>query len=255
MEPQKLSVIVITRNEERDIQGCLESVKEVADEIVVVDSGSTDQTIPICQKFNCEIYHRDWTGYSDQKQCALEKAKGPWVLNLDADERMSFELKKEVMNLMTDSEALQKKNGYQIPFKTFFYGRQLRFGGVGREKHLRFFKKEKASYGNQSVHEKIKVEGSVGHLSGAILHKSYRNLSEYLEKFNSYTSAIAQEKYNRGERFSFFHHFRLPWEFFVRTIVKLGFLDGEPGLLYALLSSLYAWMKYVKLRDWGEKNS
>jgi len=242
-----LSVIIITQNEQEDIEECLKSVSELAAEIVVVDSGSTDETLSICRRYTNKIFHKDWNGFSEQKQYALDKAKGPWVLNIDADERVSKALRAEIQEMLTaPGESL---NAFQIPFHNFFMGRRLRFGGSTAETHIRLFKKAEASYGSQSVHEGIKVKPPVGDLSGAIDHYSYKSVQDYLEKCNRYTSMIAQEKFKRGERFRFWQHFRLPYEFLVRYGIKLGFLDGEVGFKYALLSAYYVWMKYIKLKD------
>jgi len=119
----------------------------------------------------------------------------------------------------------------------------------GRERHVRLFKKSHAKYGRTPVHEGIDVSGEIGHLSNPIEHFSYRDLDDYIGKFNTYTSLIAQKKFQEGKRFHFWHHLRLPYEFFVRYILKLGFLDGQAGLVYAGLSSFYVWVKFLKLKD------
>lgn len=242
----KLSVIVITRNEEHDIEGCLASVKGLTDDIVLVDSGSTDRTLEIAKRFTAKIFHRDWTGYSAQKQFALDKSIGPWVLNIDADERVTPALAQEISSIISSGAG---HSAYHIPFHHIFLGKRLRFGGVQGETHMRLFLKDKASYGNEPVHEGIRIQGSIGHLQGPIEHRSYRDIQEYMEKCNAYTTAIAKEKFRQGKRFHWWHHLRLPLEFVKRYALLLGFLDGGPGLTYARLSSYYVWLKFVKLRD------
>jgi glycosyltransferase involved in cell wall biosynthesis len=213
---------------------------------VVVDSGSNDRTIHIAKDANANVFHREWNGYGPQKQFALEQAKGPWILNLDADERLSPDLKEEIRIALSGSEL---PNGFEIPFRHYFLKSRLRFGGAAGETHLRLFRKDRGSYGQKKIHEGITVTPPLGRLKSPIDHFSYRDMAEYLEKCNRYTSLIAEEKFASGARFSPLHHFRLPYEFVVRYVVKLGFLDGAAGLVYAALSSYYVWLKYLKLRD------
>lgn len=238
-----LSLIIITFNEERDLEGCLKSVQGLVDEIVLVDSGSTDKTLDIARRFNAKVHQKQWRGYGEQKQFALDNAQGPWVLNLDADERLTPELKTEIESLSPQA------NGYDIPYRHFFLGRWLRFGGMRGEKHIRLFRKERAAYGRDRVHEGIDVAAPIEQLKNPIDHYSYRDVEEYLAKCNWYTSLIAKEKYDKGQRFHLWHHLRLPYEFVVRYVLKLGFLDGSAGFTYALLSSYYVWLKFLKLKD------
>lgn len=242
-----ISLIIITKNEEQDLYACLASVSGLVDEIILVDSGSTDKTLEIAKRYGVKIFHREWNGFGPQKQFALEKASGHWIINLDADERLTPELKNEIRKTLQGGHA--PVNGYEIPYRHFFLGRRLRFGGVGNESHIRLFRKDKASYGDRLVHEGISVEPPIGRLSFSIDHKSYDSIAEYLTKCNLYTTLIAKDKYAKGERFHFWHHLRLPIEFLKRYVLFLGFLDGRPGLIYSLLSSYYVWMKFLKLKD------
>ncbi len=243
-----LSVTIIVLDEERDIEACLASVAEIAEEIVVVDSGSKDRTLEIAARFNARIFKHEWTGYSAQKQYAMDQAKGPWVLNIDADERVSVELARAIGNVLASTRETNLR-AYEIPFHHYFLGTRLGFVGAQGEHHVRLFLKAHAAYGAESVHEGIKVSGRLARLSGAIDHFSYRDLPDYLQKCNKYTSLIAEKKFRAGLRFHWWHHLRLPYEFVVRYFLRLGFLDGEPGLTYALLSSYYVWLKFMKLRD------
>lgn len=254
MDPLKLSVIIIAKNEEHDIEECLQSVKSIANEIIVVDSGSHDKTVEISKRLGARVFDHEWTGFSAQKQFALDQASGPWVLNIDADERVSHELALEIRQIL-QNPSLAQFNGFEIPFKNFFFGQRLRFGSGMREKHIRLFQKDKTRYGQSTIHEGVMVAPPIGVLSSAIHHISYKDLSEYMEKCNFYTSLIAKEKFEKGRRFHFWHHLRLPYEFFVRYFLKGGFLDGNAGFVYALLSSYYVWMKYMKLKDLEEAQS
>ncbi|MFN0117904.1 MAG: glycosyltransferase family 2 protein [Elusimicrobiota bacterium] len=252
-QSNSLSIIIIALNEEKDIEACLESVKNLSDDIVLVDSGSTDRTVELAKKFTSKIFHHVWTGYGPQKQFALEKTAGSWVLNIDADERVTPELAEEIKRSLNEKE--EKKSGFLIPFKHIFLGHELRFGGCGGERHLRLFQKEKSVYGQTVVHEGISVQGEIGSLKNHIVHFSYHNIEDYLKKCNGYTSLIAKQKWEKGQRFYIWHHFRLPFEFLKRYFFKMGLLDGSSGFIYALLSSYYVWLKFIKLKDLEEHRS
>jgi hypothetical protein len=144
-------------------------------------------------------------------------------------------------------------SAFQIPFHHYFLGSRLCFGKGQNEKHIRLFRKDRSHYGAHTIHEGIEVDGPVGFLRHPIQHYSYRNIQDYLDKCNQYTTLIAKEKYSQGVRFHLWDHLRLPWEFFYRSILRGGLLDGTPGIVYAVLSSYYMWLKFVKLRDLEEK--
>jgi glycosyltransferase involved in cell wall biosynthesis len=242
----KLSVIIIAKNEERDLPACLDGLRGLADEIVLVDGCSTDRTREIGSSAGARVFTRAWEGYGPQKQFALEQAKGDWVLNVDADERVTPFLAAEIRSLLEGNPAAA---GYEIPFHLFFLGRRLRFGRGAREVHLRLFRREKARYPARPVHEAVEVEGPVGRLTGVVEHHSYRDFSEYLRKCDEYTALLAAKKRAAGMRFSAWMNFRLPWEFFVRYVVRGGFLDGNAGFTYAVLSAVYAWLKGARLLE------
>ncbi|MFH1282075.1 MAG: glycosyltransferase family 2 protein [bacterium] len=242
----KLSATVITHNEAGDIMRCLDSLVGVADEIVIVDNFSSDKTLEIVRNFTNRVFLKKFESYGTQKQFALEKTSSDWVINIDADEELSQPLREEILKLKEDPGEY---SGFSMPFNVFFLGKRLRFGGCSNEHHLRLFKKEKASYRGKRIHEGIIVEGKTRVLKGHVNHYTYADLEEYLKKFNQYTTLIAHEKNASGERFNIFYVFRLPVEFITRYFVKLGFLDGWHGFLYALLASYYALFKYLKLWD------
>ncbi len=242
---QKLSVFIITLNEERDIRRCLESVKW-ADEIVVVDSNSRDRTVEIVKEFTDKVISKGWMGYGQQKRFALQNCTGDWVLNIDADEIVTDELRQEI-GMILKGEKGSGCAGYLIPFKFFFLGHFLRFGGCYPEHHLRLFRRGSGDYGMQEVHEGIGVRGRVLKAKGHIIHHSYHSLKEYVDKINMYTEISARKKYEKGERFHIYHLLRFIFEFLLRYIVKLGMLDGIAGFTHAILSSFYASCKHLKL--------
>lgn len=239
-----LTVTVIARNEEHDLPGCLASVA-FADEIVLVDSGSTDRTLEIARGAGAKVFERAWEGYGAQKAFALEQASSDWVLNLDADERCTPELKLELLEAI----AQGAHDGFNIPFQTHLFGRRVRFGGFGGEQHLRLFRRARAHYPPREVHEGVQVDGSVGRLRAPIEHHPYASLEEYFEKFNAYTSAMAKERARSGRKFSPWSALRWPWGFFRRYVLQLGFLDGYAGFLHASLAGMYDFVKYAKLDD------
>lgn len=241
-----LSAIIITRNEERDLPACLDSLRGLAGEVVVVDSRSTDRTRDLAATAGAKVFERDWPGYGPQKQFALEQATGDWVLNVDADERVTPGLAAEINALLSGAPAA---DGYEIPFRLFFLGRRLRFGRGAREFHVRLFRRDKASYPARAVHEGISVQGALGRLTGAVEHHSYQDFSEYLRKCDEYTALRAAQRRAAGARFSAWSHLRLPWEFFLRYVLKGGFLDGSAGFAYAALSAVHVWLRGARLME------
>ncbi len=241
---QTIGVYIITKNEEENIGACLESVKW-AEEIVLVDDFSSDRTIAIAKEYNCQIIQSEWRGYGKQKQFALENLHTDWALNIDADERVTTELATEI-RYVTERGKLGV-NGYEIPFIFYFLKHRMRYGGCGGEKHLRLFRRNQAKYDQTKVHENMSVDGEIGLLKNPIIHHSYKNMEDYLNKFEIYTSLAADLMYERGKRPNILNFLAFPWEFFRRYILFLGFLDGQAGLIYAWNSSLYVLVKYKKL--------
>lgn len=242
-----LSVVIITHNEEDNIRDCLESVKW-ADEIVVVDSFSTDKTVEIAREYTDKIIQREWDGYGAQKQFALEQTTSDWVLSVDADERITPELRQEILSTKLD------KDGYDIPFKFYWLGRQLRFGGCGKERHLRLFKRQKAKFTQAPVHEDVLIDGKTGCLKNPIVHFSYKDIADYFTRFNHYSTVEALKKFKQGKRVIFILQiFASILDFVKRYVLKLGFLDGVPGFLWASFSSFHRLVKYAKLWEMQNK--
>lgn len=237
-----ISVIIITYDEEENIRECLEGVKW-ADEIIIVDSFSTDKTPQICKDYTDKIFQRRWEGFGFQKQFALEQTTFDWVLSIDADERVSGELKEEILS----NKNTLDKDGYYIPFKFYWLGKRLRYGGCGKERHIRLFRRQKAKF-QGLIHEKLLIDGEIGFLKNPIIHVSYKNIENYFNKFNLYSTMVANQRFKEGRKISFvFQFFASVWDFFNRFIFKLGFLDGMYGFLWASFSSFHRLVKYAKL--------
>jgi glycosyltransferase involved in cell wall biosynthesis len=240
-----LSVIVITKNESRHIARCLASVAW-ADEIIVLDSGSSDATVAICQQFTQQVFVTDWPGFGPQKQRALDKARFDWVLSLDADEEVSAALKLEMQQAMQRTDA----QGFEIPRLSSYCGRQMKHGGWWPDPVLRLFRREAGHFTNDLVHERVLISGPVQRLRNAILHESYVDLEEVLHKVNSYSSLGARKLFEQGRQASLGLAIgKGLWTFFRTYFLKAGFLDGPQGLMLAISNAEASYYKYLKLRD------
>lgn len=225
-----LTVIVITKNEEANIGRCLESVS-FADEIVVLDSGSTDNTVAIAKQYTENVFSTDWQGYGIQKQRALAKATGDWVLNLDADESLNVQLQEEIKQAVSDNVA----DAYRVPIQMYFYNQPLTYSS-GPQRHIRLFKRVNARYSNDIVHEKIILspESRIGRIKHSICHHSFKDLSHALYKLNKYSSYSAKIRLNSKKKPSFYMALlSTSWMFLRCYILQRGFLDGKAGFLFA----------------------
>ena len=247
-----LSVVIITYNEEKNIGRCLDSVKDLAGEIVVVDSFSTDRTADICETHGCRFLTRDFKGYADQKQFAVDQAINDWVLLLDADEAVSHELRLEISSLLKNDEP--GFPGYMIPRSLFYMGRTLKYSGVGNESVVRLFDRRKGALTKVMVHEGIEVTGERGTLRGKLIHYSYSSLSQHIGKTNHYTSLAAEELKKRGKKFSKCSVFlKFPVNFFVFYFIRGGILDGYPGLMWSFMAAFSGSVKIAKAIELQEK--
>ncbi len=241
-----LSVIVITRNEEANLRRCLESVKFV-DQVVVVDSGSTDGTVTIARSFNAEVHQIAWTGFGNAKQFALSKATCEWVLSIDADEEVSVDLTAEIKRTITQADSVA---GYEMPRLTNFLGKWIYHSGWYPDRVLRLFRRTSGRFTPDIVHERVIVDGRVGRCTGHLLHYSYPSLEVYFEKFNRYTTEGAELEASRGKTAGLLDLTIRPGvAFFKHYISKAGFLDGIEGLVISVLSAVAVFVKYAKLRD------
>jgi len=242
----RLSVIVIALNEEANIVSCLESVR-FADEIVVVDSGSTDRTLELARDFTERIFITDWLGFANTKNFALERASGEWVFSLDTDERVPAGLQEEILKVVKDDGPLA---GYKIPRKNYVGGRWIKNLGWYPDYTLRLFRRGQGRFREREVHEEVEVAGPVGLLRTPLEHYSYQSLAEYAARQDRYARLAAREMRKAG---------RLPfpgeliWRPFLTFlnsfVLKRGFLEGALGLKLSLQSSRYNFLKYHYLRE------
>jgi glycosyltransferase involved in cell wall biosynthesis len=248
-----LSVIIITKNEVANIRRCLESVKW-ADEIIVLDSGSTDETPTICREYTDHVFSTDWPGFGPQKNRALAKANGDWILSLDADEALSAPLIAEIQSLLKSNTPAFV--AYRIARLSRYCGKWIRYGQWRNDRVLRLFKRQAACFDNAMIHESLQVYGHqrIGFLQQKILHEAYSDLSQVLRKINAYSSQTAQSRFEKGVRANMgMVLFRSAWSFLKGYILKGGFLDGREGFLLAISNALGVFYRYSKLMYLQEK--
>lgn len=252
-EVTKLSAILIAKNEEHNIQLCLQSLKTVIDDVVVlVDSTTTDNTYKIASSFsnvNCEIV--DWQGYAKTKIYAVSKTKNDWVLWIDADEELTPELINELLHFKKSSP---KYNCYDVARRAYFLGKWIKHSGWYPARIKRLFNKQKAFFDEKEVHEGLVVDGEIGHLVYDLNHYTDPNIEHYFYKFNNYTTLAARDLINKGKTASKSDLLIRPVFLFVKMyIFRLGFLDGLHGLILAIFSSSYVFTKYAKLWELNNK--
>ncbi len=242
---QKISATIITYNEAHDIQACLESVKWV-DEIIVVDSGSTDATLEFCKKYNARIVVNPWPGYVNQKNFSLKLASNEWVIALDADERLSVELNSQIKALLKNN--LFKNDGYFMPRRTYYFGRWINHCGWYPDYKLRLFRKSKGIWQGDDPHDFVSINGTTGYLRGDILHYPYKDIDEHLKKISLYTSIMAEIAYSKGFKFKIGKLIFSPVaKFFRMYLLRFGFLDGLQGFVIALMGAYYIFLRHLKL--------
>ncbi|MBI5624863.1 MAG: glycosyltransferase family 2 protein [Elusimicrobia bacterium] len=252
--PGGLSAFIIARDEEEDLPGALESLRGLADEVVVLlAEDSADRTGDLAKGAGARVSVRKFDDFASHKNAALALATKEWALSIDADERVTPELREEALQALR--AAGPGLGGFEIPFAVFFMGGRLRFGGLGGERHLRLFRRRLGSFTGGALHEGVVVRGQVLGLGARMEHHPYRDLTDYLEKLDRYTSLAAAKRYQAGRRFRWWHHLVLPAEFFLRAVLRLGVLDGRPGLVWAGLSAFHSWLKYVKLAELESKEA
>ncbi len=242
-----LSVIVITRNEEKNIAECLGSVRW-AREIVVVDSQSTDRTVECARQFTEKIHVTAWLGYAAAKKFALAHCTQDWVFWLDADERVPAELAEEIREIVRSSPPVAE--GYEVARRAFFLGRWIRHCGWYPGYVARLFRRGHVEFSASSVHEEAIIRGRVGRLQHDLLHFTDTTLYHYFSKFNRYTSLGADEMSSDGRSFALWDLLvRPPFLFFKMYVLRRGFMDGMHGLILSLVSAAYVFCKYAKLRE------
>jgi glycosyltransferase involved in cell wall biosynthesis len=272
----QLSVVIITFNEEANIGRTLQSVQPLVThgkgEIIIVDSGSTDRTLEIAKFFGAKVFVEEWKGFAEQKNSAIDKASGEWILSLDADEELDAELLQEFTRQNESRGAARaphewcftresgdRRNpvGFTIRRKNFFLGRWIQYGGFWPDPKLRLFRREKGRFEARAVHEDVRVTGQTAPISaGALIHHSYPTLSDYIEHMNRYSSLGARMVVAQGKgRFSFINIVLRPmFTFIYNYFLRLGFLDGREGLLLHLYHAGYVSWKYAKAWEISPRN-
>lgn len=245
-----ISVCIITRNESDKIQRAVKSAG-FADEIIVVDSYSTDGTQDICRRSGCKVFERDFDNFSGVKNFALEKASYEWVFFLDADEIVTEELSNEIINLV---KINPQENAFTVRRKVFVFRGRVKWGSAKDDSPVRLLRKTRCSF-YQPVHEEVKVEGSVGNLASYLEHHTTASVKKYLEKLNLYTDLEADFMFKKGLKCTLFDLTMKPLLAFVRGyFVKFGFLDGIRGYVFEVFSAYYMFNKYAKLENIIRKN-
>lgn len=244
MSPPRLSVVVITLNEEERLRACLESVAW-ADELVVVDAESRDKTVQIAREFTDHVVVRPWPGFAAQKNFGLARARGHWVLSLDADEEVPPELRAEIEALLAGAPA---HDGYRIARRNLFWGRWMRHGGLYPDWQLRLWRRGRGRFEERAVHESARVEGAVGRLRAPLLHRSYRDVADFLARSDRYAALAAEEWVRRGRPLRMADFLLRPLgRFLSMYLLQRGFLDGREGFLVAVLYAYYVFVRSVKV--------
>jgi len=247
----RLSVVIITYNEEENVKSCLESVNW-SDEIIVVDSFSSDKTVEIAKGYTTKVFQNRWTNFSQQKNLALEKANNEWVLNIDADEKVTPELKEEILAIV--NSQFPTFEGYYIPRKNHYLGRWIRHCGWYPDYQLRLFRRDRGKFSNRLVHESVAVEGTKGYLKACLDHYSYRDLSDHLTHIDMFTTLAATQMFRDGKRARFFDLLFRPFTKFINMyLIKRGYLDGVYGFIVSVMGSFYLFTKYLKLWELSKR--
>jgi glycosyltransferase involved in cell wall biosynthesis len=241
----KISGAIITFNEEKNIKRCIDSLKEVCDEIVVVDSLSSDNTVSIAKELGAKVIEQKFLGHIAQKQLAVDNCSNDWILSLDADEELSKELIKELKELIKKPLSAE---AYSMPRVSFHLGRWIRHGGWYPDRKTRLFNKQKAHWGGYNPHDKVIVNGETKKLKNDIRHYVFKDLRHNIDTNNSYSSIMAEDLYKNGKKFSMMLLLFKPLGKFLETYVyKRGFLDGLPGFIIAVGAAYSMFLKYAKL--------
>ncbi len=247
-----LSVIIITKNNEDKIKDCLESVKNLSSAILVIDGGSTDNTVKIAKSYDARIIKQKGKGYSDWRNQGIKEANGEWIFYLDSDERVTSELQEEIKSVVSHVAMQPSNNGisaYAIPRQNIILGRQMRHGGWWPDYVKRLFKKSALQKWTGDLHEEPVFDGTLGHLKNAIVHLKHDNLSEMVEKTNNWSEIEAKLLLDANHpKMAWWRFFRImATELWYRLIVKRGFLDGTPGIVYAIYQMWSKFITYGKL--------
>lgn len=243
----KISAAIITLNEEENLEDCLNSLSWV-DEIVIVDSLSTDRTLEIAETFGAKIISQKFLGHVKQKQLAVDNCSHDWVIALDADERVSKTLSKNIQNLFLNTPYDEILNGYTVSRCSFHLGRWIRHGGWYPDRNIRLFNRKKGKWGGVDPHDKIEIEGAAGDLKGDLLHYVFRDLAHNIATNNFYSGISADIFFREGKKPSMLKLLFKPFGKFLETyIIKRGFLDGLPGFIISVGAAYSMFLKFAKL--------
>ncbi|MFC1524903.1 glycosyltransferase family 2 protein [Planctomycetota bacterium] len=247
-----ISACIIAFNEKANIRRCLESLKWL-DEIIVVDSYSTDGTEKIAREYTDKVIQHSWPGYVNQKNYALQLAGNDWVISLDADESISGELKLKIIEEWA-AKGCESYGGYFMPRCTFYLGRWIKHGGWYPDYKLRLFRKSLGSWGGVDPHDRVDIRGQTKKVSGDLLHYNYKNISDQIKTINHFSDITLKALIKDNAKFSLFSLMVRPIVKFIECyFIKHGFLDGLPGLVIAINSAFYVFIKYAKLWEKTER--
>lgn len=247
-----ISAVVITLNEEKRLEPALKSLEGVASEIIIVDAYSSDGTLEIAKKYTRKVFQRKWANFSDQKNFGNSKASYPWILSLDADERLSPELCREIIALKNKEEP--QCSGFSMPRQVFYLGKWIRHSGWYPDRKIRLFHKDKARWEGEFVHEELVIKGEVKKLKDSIHHFTYPNIKEHLNRINSFSELGAKKLYAQKKKCRWYHLLFFPFFRFVKSYVwKGGFMDGFPGLVISVLNGYAIFIRYAKLKEIWKK--
>ena len=248
----KLSVVIITLNEEKNIKRCLDSIKNVADEILVVDSLSTDKTVDIAKEYGARIVLQKFLGHIEQKNFAAQNATYDWVLSLDADECLTPELEKNIQRTKENPD----RNAYRFPRLNNFCGKWIKHSGMYPDAKIRLFNRVKGKWTGENPHDKWILNNKnerEGFLKGDLLHYSFNSVSDYVKKIEKYTEIASRLRVEKGKTYSILKIMIVPqWKFFMDFVVRLGFLDGYSGWMVCRLNAMEAMIKYAKTRQYAQ---
>lgn len=249
MEP--ISGAIITYNEENNIKECIESLYDICEEIIILDSFSTDKTKEIALSYpKVKFFQHEFDGHVEQKNRALQFCQNQWVISLDADERISPKLKEEILELKKNPEKMNQYNGFKIPRLTYHMGKFIYYSGWYPQRRYRLFKKDFAIWVGENPHDYIEIKGKGGKLNGDIIHYSFKDLSHQIDTINKFSSIVAFNRYHRNKTFSFWKCIYKPIIKFIEIyFFKLGFLDGFPGFTIAVASSFSTFLKNAKIYE------
>ena len=250
-----LSVCIITHNEEGNIARTLDSVKTIADELIVVDSGSTDRTVELARARGAKVFVEEWRGFSKQKNAAMAKASGDWILSLDADEEVSPELATSIQKLLR-SGAAPEFDAYMVARRNLYLNRWLKRSGYYPDRKLRLVRRGMGEFEDRAVHESMHTTGKIGRLEGDLIHHAYATLESFIEHANRYSSLGGEmEASERKVGFSIANIVLRPIVAFIyRYFFRLGFLDGREGLLVHLNHAAYVSWKYAKAWEYSKSS-